>query len=265
MSSYVNHFHKITIFEPTFSKFYNNHYKETDYNKYHDEILEIIKKHLRHLLIKESRDVGISINIESTLYKPLVAKGLELDDVVYIIRELFSDEIGYLQHSLKNPDSLSLTTKGKNWLMDRKSGEANLPAVSYGNYFDIPDKSSEKIKILLKEINDLPNYNCYSNLIGHQLRTIFALTLVEVCEKLLKIKIPKEDKQYLKKLLNFTIKECKIKEKRLAEELEHFKQTKYKDIIDDIIHCDYTTINPEIVKEIMLKIKHLLSLIYRDI
>lgn len=264
MSSYVNHFHKITIFEPVFSRFYNNHYKETDYNKYHDEILEKIKKHLRQLLIKESRDVGVLINTESMLYKPLVAKGLELDDVVYIIRELFSEEVGYLKHSSNSSDSLSLTVKGKNWIMGKEEEKTNLSTIPYGNYFDIPNKSSDKIKILLKEINDLPNYNFYSNLVSHQLRTILALVLLEICGKLLKIEIPK-DKKNLKPLLNFTIEECrKAKKKYLEEELENLRQTKYKDLIDDVIHCDYTTINPEIIKEIMPKIKHLLSLTYRD-
>jgi len=262
----INHFHKIKILEPAFSKFYNNHYKETDYNKYHDETLEVIRKHLRHLLIKESRDVGVLIDTESMLYKPLVAKGLEFEDVVYIIRELFSDEVGYLKHSPNSFDSLSLTVKGKDWIMGKiEEKEIKQSIVSHGNYFDIPDKSSNKIKILLKEINDLPNYNSYSNLIGHQLRTILALVLLETCERLLKIQVPK-NKRDLKELFNLTIKECrKVKEKRLAEELEHFKQTKYKDIVDDIIHCDHTTINPDIVKEIMLKVKHLLSLTYRDI
>ena len=262
----VNHFHKIKIIEPDFSKFYNNHYKETDYNKYKDEILEVIKKHLRHLLTKESKDVDVLIDTESMLYKPLVAKGLELDDVVYIIRELFSVEVGYLKQPPNSFGSLSLTVKGKNWIMEKKEEKEIIQSVaSCGNYFDIPDKSSNKIKTLLKEINDLPNYVLYPNLIVHQLRTILALILLEICGKLLEIEIPK-DKKNLKPLLNFTIKECtKEKEKLLAEELENLKQTRYKDIIDDVIHCDYTTVNPEITKEIMTKIKHLLSLTYRDI
>lgn len=263
----VNHFHKIKIIEPAFSKFYNNHYKETDYNKYQDEIIEVIKKHLRHLLIKESKNVGVLIETDSMLYKPLVAKGLEFDDVVYTIRELFSDEVGYLKKSSHDHGSLSLTVKGKNWVMEKvEVKEEKSSSITHINYFDIPDKSSLKIKVLLKEINDLPDCDHFSNLIGHQLRTILALILIDVCIKLLKKEIPKEKKKGLKGLLIFTIEECqKKKEKFITEELENFKQTKYKEIIDDVVHCDYTTINSDIIKDIMPKIKHLLSLAYRDI
>ncbi len=263
----INHLHNIELLEPAFSKYYNDTYRKIDYKRYHDDIVMAIKNHLRSLVIEESRDVGVAITTDTMLYKPLVASGLRFDDVVYIIREFCSEEVGYLTKNQNSPDVLALTMKGKNWIFDMNNNKeiGVTDPISKINYFDIPDKSSKKIKTLLTEVNNLPAYEPYPNLIGHQLRTLLALILVEVCGKLLKVFVPK-DKRDLKPLLNFTVEQCKLaKEKRLAEELEHLRDTKYKDIIDDVVHCDYTTVNADLIKEIMLKIKHTISLAYRDI
>ena len=156
--------------------------------------------------------------------------------------------------------------KGKKWVMDLNDNSKGQPYRGESiNYFDLPEKASSKIKILLKEINDLPASEPYPNLISHQLRTLLALICLEICRRVCRVMVPK-GKRDLKHLLNFTIQQCSIsKEKQILEALDDLKTRKYKDIIDSIVHCDYTTVNPEISREILLKIKNLLSLTYRNV
>ena len=115
----------------------------------------------------------------------------------------------------------------------------------------------------MAELNELPDLAPYANLISHQLRTILALILKYICKNTLNVEIP-TDKQDLRPLLNFTIDQCiQLKEKRLADNLAELRDSKYKDIVDDVIHDDHTMVNSRIAENMMTHIKHILSLAYR--
>lgn len=134
--------------------------------------------------------------------------------------------------------------------------------------FNIPDNGSYKIKKLLEEINSLPisQTEKYSNLIAHQLRTILSLILLEYWQKVNKKTLPQRKKESLQKLIQHTIANAvpeKLKQARfITKELNEMKASKIKELVDDVVHCNYSLTNKKNVDEFCSNIKHLLSLIY---
>lgn len=259
--SVTYHFHELNIIEPAFSQFYFNLFKKVDYQGYSEFVIKGIRDQLKDLILS-GKETGVRIDPETDLYKPLRALGYPFDGVVYTLRELGSDGEKYLDN-FGNDSSLTLTPKGKKWAMGLPDASQTATSAGRLNYFDVPKLASEKIKILLAELNELPDLAPYANLISHQLRTILALILKYICKNTLNVEIP-TDKQDLRPLLNFTIDQCiQLKEKRLADNLAELRDSKYKDIVDDVIHDDHTMVNSRIAENMMTHIKHILSLAYR--
>lgn len=134
--------------------------------------------------------------------------------------------------------------------------------------FDIPKKSSLKIQKLLEEINDLPvmHIKKYSNLIAHQLRTILSLALIEYWESINKKILPQDKRDSLKKMISHTLLSAKNEKLKnagqIVSELNDIKGSKIKDLVDDVVHCNYTLANKSDAEKFISNIKHLLSLIY---
>lgn len=132
------------------------------------------------------------------------------------------------------------------------------------NFIDKPNKSTDKIKKLVDEINDLPKENTfiyYTNLLAHQLRTILYLTLSHYCE--LK-KIGPIQSDGLSYLINY-IESNPIKNdaynKKIIQELGEVKR--YKTLTDNVIHDKYTLVNDREVENYITHLKNILSNIYR--
>lgn len=256
-------FRKIQIQEPEFSRFYFDLFKKVDYQTYHAVVVNAIKNQLRNLVSEGTIEVGVMIDTEKHLYKPLQSHGYPENHVNYILRDLGPNGEQYLD-KYADGSSLQLTPKGKAWVFDMGNNQQKNNNMGQINFFTIPPLASDKLKLLLKEINELPAIGPYSNLIAHQLRTILALILRHTCKDTLKVPIPPDDKG-LKFLLNYTIAECvKQKNNHLSTELAELKNSKYKEIIDDIIHDDHTTVNEIITEKMATHIKHILSLAYRN-
>ncbi len=256
------HFHEIKIIDPAFSEFYFKLFKKVNYPDYREFIIKGIKNQLKDLILS-GKETGVRIEPEADIYKPLKKKSYPFDGVVYILRELGSDGEKYLDN-FGNDASLKLTPKGKKWVMDLPNAGQVTTLGGKLNYFDIPEAASQKLTALLTEINNLTEIEPHVNLIGHQLRTILILILRHVCKNILKTEIP-SDKRDLRQLLSFTIDQCsQQKNKHLAKELTELRDSKYKDIIDDVIHDDHTTAKPRIVEKMLTHIIHILSLAYRS-
>jgi len=261
MSSNITyHFYEIKINEPAFSDFYFKLFKKVDYPEFREFVMKGIKNQLRDLVLS-GKEVGVMIEPEVDIYKPLKQNGYPYSDVIYMLRELGSEGEKYLEN-YSNNGSLKLTPKGKKWVMDLSNINQTTIPLNNLNYFDIPEDASKKLKCLLIEINDLTEIKPYANLIGHQLRTILTLILKRICENILEVETP-SDSAGLRQLLSFSIEQCAGREKRLKEELIELKNSKYKDIIDDVIHDDHTTVNHLIIEKMMTHIKHILSLAFR--
>ncbi len=255
------HFHEIEVVEPEFSRVYFELFKKLDYAGYRDQIIKGIKNQLRDLILS-GKETGVRIEPETDIYNPLKKVGYPSDGVVYILRDLGVGGEKYLDN-YGNDASLTLTPKGKKWAMDVPDVSQAVSSGRILNYFDTPDGASHKLKVLLREVNNLPEIDSFANLIGHQLRTILNLLLNHINKNLLRTSVP-VDKQGLRKLIDFTIGGCaKAGLGNLATNLEELKNSKYKDIIDDLIHDDHTTANPRIIENMMTHIKHILSLAYR--
>jgi hypothetical protein len=150
--------------------------------------------------------------------------------------------------------------------LERKKIENKQIIIGY-DYFDIDKKQNDKIQKLLKEINSLPKNQIreYTNLITHQLRTIFAISLISYWDLNGK-KFPKQERRGLKNIIDYTINNA-IAERlpeaqRIVDELKEIKISKIKELADDVAHCNYTLSKSEDTELFCKHIKHILSLIY---
>lgn len=277
----MNTFFKLQINNPIFEEQYNKYKKLVEEtidtppspNKISlKEIKEIFRIQLNSLIIHNSFIIGQLIDTEKHISKPLLERGLSNTEIANGIRKLKEDKyLDYYPEGKNTHMGFMLSAKGYEWAEDinEKDNQENLNNNSYRkyNFFTISKGHSPKIRKLLEEINDLPkdSLNNFYNLIAHQLRTVFALLLIEYWENNEK-PLQSENKEGLNKIINYTIQNAKTEKLKKADyvvkELEDIKSSKTKELCDDVVHCSYSLIAEGVILKFLNSISHLLSLIY---
>jgi hypothetical protein len=230
------------------------------------EIEKIIRMALNRL-VQGGQIIGQLLMTEQ-LFKSLENE-LEYSQFGNGLRALLDEgKLSYYPDGKNTNTGFMLTRLGYEWAENNQSpAETNEEHDSEYQYFIIPPEASEKIKKLINEINVLPkkHISSFYNLIAHQIRTIFALSLIEYWKNNGKELLP-ENKKGLKKIITYTINHAvsaKLNESvKLVELLKETKESRIKDLCDDVVHCSYSLIGIDDLKPFLANIKNLLSLIY---
>ncbi|MDP3999265.1 MAG: hypothetical protein Q8P76_01565 [bacterium] len=131
-------------------------------------------------------------------------------------------------------------------------------------FIDKPNKASDKMKILIDEINDLPKekFLSYSNLIAHQYRTILLLALKYYLQIEGRGLVLKGDglSVLIKHIENNPIKGDRANQS-LIQELSQVQR--YKTLTDNVIHDEFTLVNIDEIRSYGTHLKNILSKIYR--
>lgn len=256
-----DHFFEIKIL-PDFKKIYQDYYKK--FNNPLELTLEAIKNQLLNSDVK----YGMNFSCEEYIYKPLIK---DYSDVHSATR-LLLDELYFMESS--NMGNIEFTPEGWEWLHNQNEPIVKIKNIKNNfiepyNYFNTPRSisCSDKIKKLLDEINNLPKNQIkkYQNLIALQLRTVLHLVLIDYWA-VNKKQLQKNNKNSLHEIIKHTIN-CSLSEKlsgatKIIEILNEIKNSKIKELIDDVVHCDFTLLTLEEVGYFQTRIKHLLSLVY---
>ena len=249
--------YRLKINQPEFDNYYFELYKKVDYRGYSQSIINAIKSRIRDLILDNKINTGVRIVVEKELYEQLKDYGRE-SDINYTLRDL--GQKGYFK--LLPDGMLELNFSGKDWAMNNiVDSEIKNSGFKKLNRFDVPPNCSNKLKKLLNEINDLPadNWEDYKNLIAHQIRTVLTLGLLHFHENILN---NKPDNENLKNLIIETIKLKVKKYERICNAVKELREARYKDLADDIIHCNYSLIDEKNCDGFMNCVKNILSLIY---
>lgn len=131
-------------------------------------------------------------------------------------------------------------------------------------FIDKPNKATDKMKVLIDEINDLPkeNFLSYSNLIAHQYRTILFLVLKHYLQIEGRVPTLRGDGLgvLIKHIENNAIKGDKTNQS-LIQELNQIQR--YKTLTDNVIHDEFTSVNIDEIRPYSTHLKNILSKIYR--
>jgi len=258
----------IKLNQPNFRDYYLDTLKKSEYREYHDLISSIIRKFFIDLVTNSKLDTGVRIPYEKVIDN--LRSEVREKDLSYVFRGL--EAKGFVK--LKD-GAIELMAEGKKWLFKEDSSQnndKNIERKTIFSFFNISsEKASKKIKTLFNEIDVLPGdlnevTTNYGNLISHQLRTILFLLLIQICDDLKDTKIKVERKKGLRKLMDRTmalLDQDKSRENnRIKSLIKEIKDNKYKDLIDDIVHCSYTLADKGNTERLVNIIRHLSSLVF---
>jgi len=259
---------EIKILQPKFDELYSEYQRKVEPQTVTQALMSQFQNRLRKMVIEEKLNPGVLIDTQRQLCVPLKERGITPADFQLTLTRLLKKYkyLDWYPDGRQEGGDVMLTLDGYDWAIGNDSSEQDkkepltTPTQKFG-YFNIPKKASEKVQALLSEINQLPPSAIqeYPNLLSHQLRTIFALALLSYWDGK-STPLPKKKQKSLSDLIQYTINNAQ--EKKVARALNDIKKDKTKDLADDVVHCDYTRANEDVVSLFCRQIKNLLSLVY---
>lgn len=227
--------------------------------------IELFRTRLKQLHQETSVVIGQAMNVENDLKISLKKTGLTDAEFLNSLRYLIGKKYLKGYSHPEDLDTVSLTDKGYDWIMEIESPE-DAQELNF-DYFSCFKKMSKKIQELLEEINGLPKTKIdkYSSMIAHQLRTLLRLILIQWWEDINEKTIPKNKRAGLEDLIQYSINNSLTNKlngaKTVVKQLEEIK--KYKTMTDNTIHDEGTTVDSDDCAKYRANLKNIISSIYR--